>query len=47
MPPENEQPFTRSLSGVKIPAGITTVSIRAHDSGHGYGGETINVRLPR
>ena len=31
-PHENEQPFTRSLSGVKIPAGLQEVTIRAQDS---------------
>ena len=46
-PHENEQPFTRSLGGVKIPADISTVIIRAHDSVHGYGGKTITVGLPR
>ena len=46
-PHDNEQPFTRSLGGVMIPAGISTVSIRAHDSVHGYGGKTITVGLPR
>ena len=46
-PHENEQPFTRSLGGVKIPANVNSVSIRAHDSVHGYGGKTISVQLPR
>lgn len=41
----NEQPFTRSLSGVKIPAGTNQVKIRAHDSVHAFGGETIVVDL--
>ena len=41
----NEQPFTRSLSGVKIPAGINQVKIRAHDSVHAFGGETMVVDL--
>ncbi len=41
----NEQPFTRSLSGVKIPAGINQVKIRAHDSIHAFGGETMVVDL--
>lgn len=45
-PHVNEQPFTRSLSGVQIPAGITEVIIRAHDSNHEYGGKTITVELP-
>ncbi|WP_218044819.1 hypothetical protein [Kiloniella majae] len=38
-PHENEQPFTRSLSGVDIPKGVKKVFIRAHDSVHGYGGQ--------
>jgi len=46
-PHENEQPFTRSLGGVKIPASINNVSIRAHDSVHGYGGKIITTPLPR
>lgn len=46
-PHENEQPFTRSLSGVVIPDAVSAVTIRAHDSVHGYGGETVDVRLTR
>lgn len=46
-PHVDEQPFTRSLSGVKIPAGITEVTIRAHDSVHAYGGKVIQVTLPQ
>ena len=45
-PHVNEQPFTRSLSGVKIPSGIDTVTIRAHDSVHKYGGKSATVHLP-
>ena len=44
-PHVNEQPFTRSLSGVRIPQGISTVSIRAHDSVHGYNREMFEVSL--
>lgn len=40
-PHETEQPFTRSLSGVHIPTGITQVTIQAHDSVHEYGGEVL------
>lgn len=36
-PHVNEQPFTRSLGGVKIPAGLEEVIIRARDSVHGFG----------
>jgi hypothetical protein len=46
-PHVQEQPFTRSLSGVKIPQGIHRVTIRAHDSVHGYGGKVMTVDLPQ
>ena len=46
-PHELEQPFTRSLSGVRIPRGVTRVTVRAHDKVHGYGGEVVMVEVPR
>lgn len=46
-PHVDEQPFTRSLSDVKIPAGITEVTVRAHDSVHEYGGKTVTEKIPR
>jgi len=45
-PHVDEQPFSRSLSGVVIPAGIDRVTVRAHHSLAGYDGETLEVRLP-
>jgi len=45
-PHVNEQPFTRSLSGVKIPATQTWVKIRAHDLVHGYGGREVTLSVP-
>ncbi|MGV8991083.1 MAG: hypothetical protein ACOH1Q_06735 [Thiobacillus sp.] len=42
----NQQPFTRDLYGVAIPAGIKTVVIQARDKQYGYGGKTIQVTLP-
>jgi hypothetical protein len=42
-----EQPFTRSLSDLKIPEPITEVTVRAHDSVHKYGGKTSIVAVPR
>jgi len=45
-PHVEEQPFTRSLSGVKIPKGITKVTVRAHDLVHEYGGKVVTVTLP-
>ncbi len=46
-PHENEQPFTRSLGGVAIPAGVDRVTLRAHDSVHGYGGAELTVEIKR
>jgi hypothetical protein len=45
-PHVEEQPFTRTLSGVKIPAQINSVTIQAHDSVHGWGGKSITLALP-
>ena len=45
-PHVNEQPFTRSKSGIRIPAGISEVTIRARDSVHGHGGETVTLAVP-
>jgi hypothetical protein len=44
-PHENEQPFTRSLGGVAIPAGATTVFVEAHDKVHGWSAERVQVDL--
>ena len=46
-PHVNEQPFTRSLSGVSIPAGIDTVYVKAQDSVHEWGGRDFEVTVPR
>lgn len=46
-PHVDEQPFTRSLSAVNIPDTIDTVTIRAHDSVHQYGGKTVTVEVPK
>ena len=43
----DEQPFTRDLYDVKIPAGISAVVIEARDQRYGYGGKTQLVQLPR
>ena len=45
-PHVEEQPFTRSLSGVKIPPNIKSVTVRAHDKVHGWGGKTKTAHLP-
>lgn len=46
-PHVDEQPFTRSLSGVEIPADIQEVRVRARDSVHEYGGAEITLAVPR
>lgn len=46
-PHVNEQPFTRSLSEVKIPVGVHRVTVRAHDSIHEYGGKQVSIDLPQ
>lgn len=43
---DTEQPFTRSLGGVKIPAAIKKVRVRGHDKRHGYGGKELVIALP-
>ena len=45
-PHVDEQPFTRGLLGVKIDDGVSAISLRAHDSIHEYGGQTVTVDLP-
>lgn len=43
----NEQPFTRSLGGVSIPAATTTILIRSHALVNGYGSEPRAVPLDK
>jgi hypothetical protein len=45
-PHTDEQPFTRSLVGLRLPAAIREVTVQAHDSVHGYGGKTMTVAVP-
>jgi hypothetical protein len=42
----DEQPFTRDLYGVAVPAGVRMVVVQARDSRFGYGGKTVDVVLP-
>ena len=44
-PHVNEQPFTRSLSGVDIPDGTKQVQIQARDVSHGWNENTTIVDL--
>lgn len=44
-PHVNEQPFTRSQSGIAIPEGVTQVFIEARTNAHGWGAERFVVDL--
>ena len=44
-PHVNEQPFTRSLSGVDIPADATQIQIEARDSSAGWSDELVTIDL--
>jgi hypothetical protein len=41
-----EQPFTRDLHGVTVPAGVRSVVVQARDLKNGWGGKTVEVTLP-
>ncbi len=45
-PHVDEQPFTRSLSGVNVPAGTTQVQIEARESVGGWSGAIRTLTLP-
>jgi hypothetical protein len=45
-PHVEEQPFTRSLSGVVVPAEVGEVEVAARDSVAGFCGATMRVELP-
>jgi hypothetical protein len=42
----DEQPFTRSLEGLEIPADVSEVIVEGRDQRHGWGGETVRVPVP-
>lgn len=44
-PHVNEQPFTRSLSNVRIPSDVTEVGIQARDSVGGWSSSVTKVKL--
>lgn len=46
-PHVNEQPFTRSLTGVTIPEGVKTVYIEAHDKKHGWTAKRLTIDLSK
>jgi hypothetical protein len=46
-PHDTEQPFTRSQSGITIPADLRRVAVRAKCNVHGFGGREVMVDLSR
>lgn len=44
-PHVEEQPFTRNLSGIKIPSNLKTVRVIAKDSVHGLSKKAMEVNL--
>jgi hypothetical protein len=46
-PHVQEQPFTRSLSGVEVPDDVSEVIVRARDSVHGQSPQNYRLVLPR
>ena len=43
----NEQPFTRTQTGLEIPQDVQEITVEARDLKNGYGGETVTIPVPR
>lgn len=41
----DEQPFTRSQAGLVVPEGVQTLTVKAHDLVHGFGGKEVVLNL--
>ncbi len=44
-PHADEQPFTRSLSGIDIPDDVSIVVVQARDLLNGWGGATVEIQV--
>lgn len=42
----DEQPFTRSLTGLEIPDDVARITVEGRDLVHGWGGDTVEVEVP-
>ena len=42
----NEQPFTRSLTGLEIPDEVIRITVEGRDLVHGWGGATVELNTP-
>ncbi len=43
----DEQPFSRTQSGLKIPDDVDSVTVQGRDKDNGFGGETVTIDVPR
>lgn len=43
----DEQPFTRTQTGLEIPEGVEEITVEGRDLENGYGGETVTVPVER
>lgn len=43
----DEQPVTRTQTGLEIPEGVDVVTVEGRDTENGYGGATLEVEVPR
>jgi hypothetical protein len=41
-----EQPFTRTQTGLHIPAATTTITVEGRDQANGFGGLSLTVEVP-
>ncbi len=46
-PHVDEQPFTRSLSGIVIPKGVKVFFVEAHDKVHGWSKDRVRIDLAK
>ena len=46
-PHDDEQPFTRDLYGIRVPAGVAEITIRARFKPSGFNGEVYKFVLPK
>lgn len=42
----DEQPFTRTQDGLRVPAGTRKIRVQARDRANGYGGHAVTVAVP-
>jgi len=40
-----EQPFTRTMTGLRIPEGVEQIVVEGRDLAHGYGGTTTTIEV--